>query len=787
MAPVCMADRLRPRLRLGVVLFVILSLVLCSLGDCTLITYDRDTLLNLRFSCPQRLDSYGTMGGATPLPPVSSTKTTYLPFPFLRRKRFRKRGRRSGAHVRVKAYIRAMAMDYPSTSRELSRFIFYSRSRFAAKLLSHRWICPVGPQTYPTCPVAYHSARSWITPPGRGVQHSNLNTLRRATANDLASRTRMALFNVRSLSNKAFLLNDFFLTTGLDVLFLTETWTSPGEFIPFSELLPPDCAFFSSPRLTGRGGGLASVFKNKHEARLLPSPTYSSFEAQLLELTGPRTTLCVVVYRLPKYHKMFISEFADFLGSILFKYGSVIISGDFNIHVCCMDDQLANDFLALTASFNLTQWVNEPTHVKGHTLDLVFSYDVDICIKEIRNTGLSDHSPVIFDLDLGNTGSRFEAPLCPTRTVNADTLLKFSNSFVNFSFTTSDCLTPHTLENFANTLLTTCSSILDIVAPIKMKRPRTYSQCWLNDSVRALRRMCRRDERRWRKDNLQSSYDILCISRSKFQSAARTAKAAFLSKIITTNGNNPRILFKIFNSVVNPCPSMPLPCSPGLCQKFSSYFLDKVASLKSTLPLVTDHMPTPDCSTIFCQFEPVSLSTLKHLIEKLNNTNLVHDVLPSRIVKDCFNAIGPCLLSILNSSLLSGYVPSALKHAIIQPVLKKSNLDQNDYANYRPISKLPFVAKILEKVVLLQLQTYLDENNINDKYQSAFKQHHSTESALLRVFNDLLLMADNGRPSVLVLLDLSSAFDMVDHNILLARLEHTSELHSQFYTVLQSK
>uniref|UniRef100_A0AAX7SWL5 Reverse transcriptase domain-containing protein n=1 Tax=Astatotilapia calliptera TaxID=8154 RepID=A0AAX7SWL5_ASTCA len=598
-------------------------------------------------------------------------------------------------------------------------------------------------------------------------------TLRRATTKDLAPRTRMALFNVRSLSNKAFLLNDFFLTTGLDVLFLTETWTSPGEFIPFSELLPPDCAFFSSPRLNGRGGGLASVFKNKHEARLLPSPAYSSFEAQLLELTGSRTTLCVVAYRPPKYHKMFISEFADFLGSILFKYGSVIISGDFNIHVCCMDDQLAKDFLALTDSFNLIQWVNEPTHVKGHTLDLVFSFNVDICIKEIRNTGLSDHSPVIFDVDLGNTGQYLEAPLYPTRTINADTVVNFSTSFVNSPFIMLDCFTPHTLENFTNTLLTTCSSILSIVAPIKMKRPRTYSQCWLNDSVRALRRICRRDERKWRNDRLQSSYDILRISRSKFQTAARIAKAAFLSKIITTNGDNPRILFKIFNSVVNPCPSMPLPCSLGLCEKFSNYFLYKVLSLKSTLPLVTDSMSIPDCSATLYQFEPVSLSTLKRLIYKLNNTNSVHDALPSRIVKDCFNAIGPCLLSILNFSLLSGYVPAALKHAIIQPVLKKRNLDHSDFANYRPISKLPFLAKILEKVVLLQLQTFLDENNINDKFQSAFKQHHSTESALLRVFNDLLLMADNGRPSVLVLLDLSSAFDMVDHNILLARLEHT--------------
>lgn len=182
---------------------------------------------------------------------------------------------------------------------------------------------------------------------------------------------------------------------------------------------------------------------------------------------------------------------------------------------------------------------------------------------------------------------------------------------------------------------------------------------------------------------------------------------------------------------------------------------------------------TPDCSSTFHQFEPVSLLTLKRLVEQLNNTNPIHDTLPSRIVKDCFDVIGPSILSLLNSSLLSGCVPSAFKHAIVQPVLKRRNLDYNDYVNYRPISKLPFLSKILEKIVLLQLQAYLDENNINDKFQSAFKPHHSTETALLRVLNDLLLIADNGRSAVLVLLDLSSAFDMVDHNILLARLEHT--------------
>lgn len=108
----------------------------------------------------------------------------------------------------------------------------------------------------------------------------------------------------------------------------------------------------------------------------------------------------------------------------------------------------------------------------------------------------------------------------------------------------------------------------------------------------------------------------------------------------------------------------------------------------------------------------------------------------------------------------------------MQPILKKSSLDQNDLANFRPIFKLQFLSKILEKIVHSQLQTYLDANNIGENFQSGFKPRHSTETALLRVFNDLLSIADSGHPVVLILLDLSSAFDLVDHNVLLMRLEH---------------
>ncbi len=125
----------------------------------------------------------------------------------------------------------------------------------------------------------------------------------------------------------------------------------------------------------------------------------------------------------------------------------------------------------------------------------------------------------------------------------------------------------------------------------------------------------------------------------------------------------------------------------------------------------------------------------------------------------------------INKSLAEGCVPSSLKHAVVEPLLTKPGLDPSVLQNFRPISKHPFIAKILEKVVFCQLSSFLAEIDVMDKFQSGFRTGHSNESALIKVLNDILLEVDNGNCVGLVLLDLSAAFDTLDHTILLKRLE----------------
>uniref|UniRef100_A0A8C4T619 Reverse transcriptase domain-containing protein n=1 Tax=Erpetoichthys calabaricus TaxID=27687 RepID=A0A8C4T619_ERPCA len=122
--------------------------------------------------------------------------------------------------------------------------------------------------------------------------------------------------------------------------------------------------------------------------------------------------------------------------------------------------------------------------------------------------------------------------------------------------------------------------------------------------------------------------------------------------------------------------------------------------------------------------------------------------------------------------LSSGVVPNLFKLAIVQPLIKKPSLDPTVLSNFRPISKLPFLSKILERSVYIQLKAFLDKSDFLKVFQSGFKPLHSTETALLKVFNDILLATDSGDYVILVLLDLTAAFDTIHHSILLSHLEH---------------
>ncbi len=143
----------------------------------------------------------------------------------------------------------------------------------------------------------------------------------------------------------------------------------------------------------------------------------------------------------------------------------------------------------------------------------------------------------------------------------------------------------------------------------------------------------------------------------------------------------------------------------------------------------------------------------------------------------------------LYASLLTGIFQTpwnSLRTAVVTPLLKKRNLNNTMLSNYRPISNLPFIGKIIETLVFNQLNKYLNSNGYLHNFQSGFRAHHSTATALIKIIKDIRLNSDSGKISVLVLLDLSAAFDTVDHNILLQRLENWVRLSGMVHKWFRS-
>ena len=178
---------------------------------------------------------------------------------------------------------------------------------------------------------------------------------------------------------------------------------------------------------------------------------------------------------------------------------------------------------------------------------------------------------------------------------------------------------------------------------------------------------------------------------------------------------------------------------------------------------------TAPSNVCFSRFKLASVEDIKKLISKSNNKTCDLDVTPTAIIKSFSDQLAPAITIIINKSLETGTVPSSYKKGIVIPSLKKPSLDSSLKQSFRPVTNLINMSKLLEKVVSKQLVEHLNENKLLPSSQSAYRKKFSTETSLLNLTNKVLYNLDKGRCTLLVKLDISAAFDTVDHQRLLHR------------------
>ena len=183
-------------------------------------------------------------------------------------------------------------------------------------------------------------------------------------------------------------------------------------------------------------------------------------------------------------------------------------------------------------------------------------------------------------------------------------------------------------------------------------------------------------------------------------------------------------------------------------------------------------------ATILDKIQVFTLSNLQLILPKISNSTAPSDVIPTRLCKIVLTNSPDYFIALINSTLQTGYFPNQFKKGVVRPLKKKSNPDPELLSIYRPVTNLRFLSKVIERVVFEQLDFYLESNNLMSKYQSAYRCSHSTETVLLKVFNDLLCYLDESHAVMYIGLDLSAAFDIIDHHFLFERLAKKIGLQS---------
>jgi len=167
----------------------------------------------------------------------------------------------------------------------------------------------------------------------------------------------------------------------------------------------------------------------------------------------------------------------------------------------------------------------------------------------------------------------------------------------------------------------------------------------------------------------------------------------------------------------------------------------------------------------FTEFQSLTESEVRKLVFVSKYFTYDLDVIPTMKLNEFFTQFAPVVTEIVNQTLQSGAFQLEWKMTVIKPLLKKKGLPL-ELKNYRPVSNLAFLSIFLEKAALNQIKSHVETSSLLPDYQSAFRKYHGVETAMVKMYNDLLDNIDNNTVTLVVMVDLSAAFDTIDIPIL---------------------
>ena len=602
-----------------------------------------------------------------------------------------------------------------------------------------------------------------------------------------SAQLKLCCLNTRSVKSKSAAFADYVSSSKADLYCLTETWLTEMDTAYKAEITPTGFTFLDHPRNNHTGGGTGLLFRDSLHTTRVAAGELISFEYSEWIVSYKLFKLRILIIYRPPYstnHPVstatFFSEFGDYLESVVLSTERLLITGDFNVHVDVPEDRDSIRLLELLESMGLQQHVNQPTHEHGHTLDLIITRRNDEVVTDHPSIDhlFSDHFAVLCNLNIAK-------PSLPTKHVSYRKIKSIDIEALELDLASSKLCreTPNDLNVLVDCYNSTLVELLDRHAPTQTKTIKARPLLpWFNDEIKAAKRLQRQAERKWRHSGNVSDLMSYKYRRNRTNYLMKIARKDFYSNLIMNNSSDPGKLFAITKNLLGHRSEVPLPPFTSkhvLANEMGQFFVQKINRIQNKLdsavvsliadPPISDASP-PMQGILLERFSPLLDMDTKALIARASKKSCSLDPMPTTLVVNCLDVILPVLTEMINLSLDSGVFALNWKDALVTPLLKKANLDLS-FNNYRPISNLQFVSKLVEMAVFQQVHSHMTTHSLYPTFQSSYRKHHSTETALLKVKNDILLNMNSQQVTLLVLLDLSAAFDTVNHNILLQRLQ----------------
>ena len=553
-------------------------------------------------------------------------------------------------------------------------------------------------------------------------------------------------------------------------------------------------------------GGLCFICRTNIDINRHPlqnSFNAKSFECQLLKIKlghGGSTdgVTLMNIYRPPSHS---LKDFCDELSDLLSRLGDVIdedrlvVCGDFN---CGGEDSssIGLDLQNILDIHAMQQFVTTATRLQeagsGRLLDLVIARAGSTRISQLSvhpTHDISDHHLVTWSLATRMLPPRKLITFFHRNLKGIDKK-KFQDDILASAVYSDPA---DTVDGFTEQLEQTVGDILERHCPLR-KRTKFASARrdghWLSDDAISAKRERRKLERKWKKSGDEQD-------RIKYRKHCRVtnrkilgARQKFYQDRIEEAGRDPRRRWSVINDVLHATSETKV-MSEDECRKmshvFADYFVDKVRKVKCAItdrvsrlfgvgqdPLYSDRQHT---GAVYSDITPPTVDEVRRILNSTPGKSSIVDRIPTSLLKSCSDVFAPLIARLAALSFRDGIFPSRFKVASVTPLLKKPGLDSGEPANYRPISNLNNISKILERLFLRNIIGHVSSSPNFNRYQSAYRRGHSTETALLRLLNDLYRAADAKSRSILILLDLSAAFDTIDSSTLLRRLEFTFGIH----------